>query len=257
MRTRNLPVLYIVLSLAMSSCTTQRLGDVTTHQYVLNDSLEPVIDSSLYLAAEPYRTVLAERMSQVLCRSEAVMEKGQPEGALGNFVADVCLSQGNYRLLEMKEMPADCIILNNGGLRKPLPKGEITLGDIYEVMPFENRLEVLTCDGKLTEQLCEFIAAMGGTPVAGISFVIEKPSGKPKDILIGGMPLDTLKSYRIFTADYLANGGDRFELFKRSAARFNTQLLIRDALIDYTRAKGNKGESINARTDGRIRYGLE
>ncbi|MFM2206070.1 MAG: hypothetical protein RL213_45 [Bacteroidota bacterium] len=257
MRTRFLPLLYIASLAGTLSCTTYRLETVTTQQYLLNDSLEPVIDSSVHLAAERYRKVLTERMSEVLCRSETLMEKGLPEGALGNFVADVCLQEGNTRLLEMKEAPADFIILNNGGLRKPLPKGNITLGHIYEVMPFENRLEVLTCDGKLTAQLCEFISAMGGTPVSGISFIIDKSSGKPQDITVGGMPLDTLKNYRVFTADYLANGGDHFELFKRSAARLNTELLIRDALIDYARDKGNKGETINARTDGRIRYAVE
>ena len=62
-------------------------------------------------------------------------EWSSPESLLGNFVTDLCLRQ--YSNI------ADICVMNNGGLRSNLTKGEITRGDIYTLMPFENELVIL------------------------------------------------------------------------------------------------------------------
>lgn len=258
LKTRNSISFLLLASLAlMGSCCSVHLNSVEHRQYVLNDSLFPGIDSSIYRSALPYRELLESQMKEVLCTSSSVMEKGTPDGALGNFVTDVCLEMGNRKLFETeKDMSrlADAVILNNGGLRKPLPAGPITLGDFYEVMPFENQLVVLTCNGKLVEQICDFIASKGGTPVAGLRFTIDVTTGKAKAIVIRGGALDTAATYRVMTADYLANGGDQFEFFKSATRREDIGLKIRDALIAFAREKGQKGEPVNARSEGRIRF---
>lgn len=252
--------LMLVCMAVISACTTPKLSRVVTQQYVLSDSLQPVIDSSIYRLADPYRKQLAATMNEVLCSTSTALEKGSPEGALGNFVTDVCLEMGNRRALQGSDgamKPADFVILNNGGLRKPLPKGAITLGDLYEVMPFENQLVVLTCNGSLVKRIIDFIATKDGTPVSGIRFRIDKSSKTAKDIRIKGELLDTLKTYRIMTADYLANGGDQFELFKSAEQRWEIGLKIRDALISFAREKGRQGALIVAVKEGRITYDPE
>jgi len=249
--------LVSLLSGVLSSCSSPHLIATETHQYVMSDSLYQAVDSSVYLSAEPFRVQLIRQMSEVLCTSETAMEKGVPDGALGNFVSDVCLEMGNRKLKETEGSlyrPADVVILNNGGLRKPLPAGPVSRGDFYEVMPFENQLVVLTCSGRLMQEICEFIASKGGTPVSGIRFTIDASLPLPLAVNINGAPLDTSATYLVMTADYLANGGDQFELFKSAEKRMDTGLKIRDALIEYSREKGRKGESISARSDVRIRY---
>lgn len=246
-----------LLLLSLAGCSSLRLSGVDEQQYVLDDSTHAAIDSSVYRSALPFREQLEKQMKEVLCTSAVVMEKGTPDGALGNFVADVCLEMGNRRLKETgmeSTRSADLVILNNGGLRRPLPAGPVCLGDFYEVMPFENQLVVLTCDGRLLQQICEFIASKGGTPVSGIGFTIGLTSGKPISINVQGIPLDTSATYRVMTADYLANGGDQFDLFKSAERREDTGLKIRDALIAFAREKGKQGIPINGRSDGRIRF---
>lgn len=250
---RNL--LSCLLLLLTGGCASVHLIGVEQQQYVLSDSLHPAIDSVIYRSADPFRQVLESRMKTVLCTSSAVLERGTPEGALGNFVSDVCLELGNRSSPEAPgntSQPADFVVLNNGGLRKPLPAGPVCLADFYELMPFENQLVVLTCNGRLVKRICDFIASKGGMPVSGIRFKISSTSGLSTGVFIRGVALDTLATYRIMTADYLANGGDQFELLKSAERREDTDLKIRDALITYAQEKGAKGEHINSRTDGRI-----
>lgn len=71
------------------------------------------------------------------------MDKGNPESLLSNLVAGV-LQQAAVRVLGK---PADMGLVNMGGLRNILPKGDITVGEIFEILPFENSLCVLTMKG--------------------------------------------------------------------------------------------------------------
>lgn len=223
----------------------------------MSDSLNTVIDSGIYKMADVYRQQLGKQMQEVLCTSSVVMERGNPEGVLGNFVADVCLAEGNLEISKGSGAPADFIILNNGGLRKPLPKGQLVLSDFFEVMPFENQLVILECPGALVQRIMDFIASIGGTPVSGVRIQIDKSTSRAVGIFIQGEPLDTLKQYKLFTADYLANGGDRFELFKEATKRTDLGLKVRDALIRYARKAGSREEVLKPKLDGRISYVVE
>lgn len=245
--------LSVVLSCSKSGFTT--MG----RQYDMNDQESIRVDSTIYLAAEPYRSRLQSTMSEVLCVSANPMERGNPEGRLGNFVADVCLVEGNSKLRELgaDSLMADFVVLNNGGLRKALPKGNITIGDMFEVMPFENRLILFTMTGKEVMALCDFIATLNGTPVAGIRFNIRKKDNTATDIMISGRPLDPDKSYSLFTADYLANGGDKFPFTRLGKKRLDTGLKMRDALIENCRRLGGTKTEIHTEIDGRIDHAIQ
>ena len=67
------------------------------------------------------------------------MKKTKPESLLGNWTADVCLEMAQ----EMYKDDIDLSFFNTGGLRSPIPQGDITLRDLYKLMPFENELVVL------------------------------------------------------------------------------------------------------------------
>lgn len=246
-------ILSVFLSCSKPALTT------SGKYYAMNDIEAPRIDSSIYMAAEPYRSSLHSTMSEILCYSASPLEKGQPEGRLGNFIADVCLIEGNDALKAKNtdSLSADFVILNNGSLRKPLPKGTITLGDIYEVMPFENSLILFTMNSQEVQELCDFIATMNGAPVSGIRFIIDKKDTVAKDIRISEKTLEPEKTYRVLTADYLANGGDKFPFTRLGNRKIDTGLKIRDALIKYCRSQGERKSEINIKTDGRIRYANE
>ena len=248
------PVIISALLLAVYSCKSPALQPVACKQYEMTASQVPQIDSTIYRMTDPYRQQLVSEMSEVIINSSMPLDKGLPESKLGNYVADVCLAAGNTAAKQLHLNQADFIVLNIGGLRKSLPKGEITVGDYYEVMPFENQLVILELKGSQVGELLDFIATRGGTPVAGVSFKIEKLKKVASNVVIKGLPLDTNAIYQVMTADYLANGGDQYTVFTKAQSRKETGLKIRDVLIDDARQKGKNGMDLNIQTDGRISY---
>jgi 2',3'-cyclic-nucleotide 2'-phosphodiesterase (5'-nucleotidase family) len=142
-------------------------------------------------------------------------------------------------------------MLNNGGLRTSLPEGNITVGKIFELMPFENDMVVLTLSGSKTRGLMNYIAKSNGQPVSGLSMNIINE--KPKQVMIGGQEFDSLKTYRIVTTDYLASGGDKMRFFSEPISYQTLNTKLRDAIMNYMRDENKKGNMLNPKTDGRIK----
>lgn len=208
-------------------------------------------DEAIKNLIEPYKSVLDNEMNEVLVKSSAEAVKGQPESSLGNLIADITLHQCN-QILQKKNLPlADICMLNNGGLRTSLPQGNITVGKIFELMPFENDMVVLTLSGSKTLGLMNYIAKSNGQPVSGLSMNIINE--KPKQVMIGGQEFDSLKTYRIVTTDYLASGGDKMRFFSEPISYQPLNTKLRDAIMNYMRAENNKGNMLNPKTDGRIK----
>src|SRR5690606_6510040 len=102
----------------------------------------------------PYRQQVTSKMSEVIGTATTELGKAEYESPLGNFVVDLMLQQTNMIMSE----PVDMAQSTNGGLRVPLPAGPINVGNIFELMPFENELVVLTLDGPTTQELFDFAA---------------------------------------------------------------------------------------------------
>jgi 2',3'-cyclic-nucleotide 2'-phosphodiesterase (5'-nucleotidase family) len=137
-----------------------------------------------------------------------------------------------------------------GSLRKSLPKGKITEADIYELMPFNNKLVVITLSGEKTNKLLEYIASQGGEVVANLKMKIKNK--KPQDVFIDGKAFDINKKYRILTYDYLASGGDNMKFFLEPIKMELIDIVGRDAILEFIFEETEKGNKLNAQLDGRI-----
>ncbi len=115
-------------------------------------------------------------------------------------------------------------------------------------MPFENMMTVLSLTAVQVDTLAQQLARAGGEPIAGFSFKIDPTENRAIDIHVGDSPLDASKTYRLVTSDYLANGGGRISALWQPVAREDLNMLLRDAFIEYIRAKG----TIDSQPDGRI-----
>lgn len=198
-----------------------------------------------------YRESLEADMSRVLVYSEHVMERGSPEGKLNNFVADLVFGIGKEIYLPDDGKAIDFCLLNYGGLRVPLPEGEITYERVFELLPFENEMVVITLTGEKTRELFQYLAASErGMPVSGISLTIK--DNEPHEVLIDGNEFDINKSYKVLTSDYLAGGGDNMNFFLQPV---NYELLakrVRDAIILHMQRVDEEGNKIKSELDGRI-----
>ncbi len=240
---------FLIIIFFFACKSTYHIKERSNNQYILSDTSNTSIDSSVYRYLTPYREQLEKEMNGVLAESTSPLEKGLPESKLGNFVSDACLEQAKKAYHSQDSLPIDFCFFNSGGLRKALPSGPLTKGDVYQLMPFENTLVVVYCSGADVENLVNFIASKGGGPVGGIRFSIK--DGKATDITIGYRPFDKIKKYKVLTSDYLANGGDSF-YFLTDLMRDDLNLKVRDALINYLTEKGNLRVAIDVKTDGRI-----
>jgi len=243
---------YFLLAIALTACAGgMHIASVQTSYLELN-STSTNEDSTAIKIIQPYKTVVDKEMSEVLITSSQPLAKGDPEGALGDFVADLILKQGNSKYNPTDNLKADFCVLNNGGLRNALPKGEITKGHVFELMPFENEIVVVTMTGKKIKELFDFIAAKGGMPVSGLKLGIkDKVCTKAE---VNGAAFDENKNYKLITSDYLASGGDKMIFFKEAISIQSLNYKLRDAIIDYMKAENKKGNTITVNTDGRIYY---
>ena len=165
-----------------------------------------------------------------------------------NLVADVLKGAATQVLGK----PADMGLMNMGGLRNILSEGEITCGNIYEILPFENSLCVVTLKGSVLKELFAAIAACKGEGVSGVRLEITK-DGKLLDGTIGGKPIDDNKLYTVATIDYLADGNDGMgPLAKAEKRDCPPGATLRGLFMDYVEQQTKAGKKITSRMEGRI-----
>lgn len=238
-------ILVFSLLLLVSACTgskyTLTLGDSTDVYYNIDETLTP--DAEIAMLIAPYITAMRTRMNHVIAYSETNMERGQPEGILGNMSADILRS----RAIRELGKPVEIAVINNGGLRVPISQGNVTVGNIYELMPFENTISVLKLSGVQVLTLANQIAAYGGQPVSGMRFRIE--NGVARDILINYQPLDPERNYLVATNNFMADGGETLSVLWEPLDRIDLPVLIRDAMIEYIRMK----RTLNYELEQRVR----
>jgi 2',3'-cyclic-nucleotide 2'-phosphodiesterase (5'-nucleotidase family) len=209
-------------------------------------------DSAALVLIEPFKEKMDATMNGVLAYSDQVMMKDVPEGMLNNFVADLVLQKANEFYKPEDNKKIDFCLLNNGGMRGALPKGAITLKNIFELMPFENTIVIVTLSGEKTLQLFNYIAKAGGEPISGFAMGIKDTTAV--NIYINGKSFDVSKSYKIVTSDYSANGGDKMKFFDNPVKREDLTLKLRDAIIEYVKEENTKGNTLKAKLDKRIYY---
>ncbi len=183
---------------------------------------------------KPYRDRIDEDLSKVLANAPETLDKsGQWQTSMGNFLADITLEKADkvFQLREKKSL--DICLLNHGGIRSIIPKGNVTARTAYEVMPFENSAIVIALRGEQIIEIVNYIIAEKKPhPLTGLTFSIDKDN-QPKNILVKGNPLDSNKIYYVVTSDYLSNGGDNMLFFKKGVATYDLEYKLRNIIIDY------------------------
>jgi 2',3'-cyclic-nucleotide 2'-phosphodiesterase (5'-nucleotidase family) len=172
--------------------------------------------------------------------------KGFPQSLLSNFAADAIQEIGEELAGDI-----DFAVMNMGGLRSTLNQGTITLGSLYEVYPFDNRLVVLELPGKAVKEFFDFIASHGGQGLSkSIRLVVNKR--EVESLKINGQPLDENKTYRVATIDYLAEGNDGMVAFKQATGIIDSNKTLRDLMIQYVKKLTANNQEANATIDDRI-----
>ena len=222
---------------------------VTVSDTVASQAADSPLTQRVAGYIQPFQDSLDRTMNTVLVRSAQRLRKGEPESALGNLMADVLLEIGSERAGKR----LDVAMTHNAGIRTELPAGPVTLSTAYELMPFDNAVVVLTLPGPVMQRFVAYVAREL-EPQAGLQLVVDRDSRKLLSALVGGQPLDSSRTYTLVTTDYIANSSGAAQILKKNGGYQDLKLLYRDALIDYFRRRGQRGETLNPQKDGRTRY---
>ena len=142
--------------------------------------------------------------------------------------------------------------VNMGGLRNILPQGNITVDAVFEILPFENSLCVLTMKGTEIKRLMEVIASLHGEGLSGAHLEITK-DGKLLKATVQEKEIEDNKDYTVATIDYLADGNDGLTPFINADKRECPDgLTLRGLFLDYVRQQTAAGKKITSKLDGRI-----
>jgi len=204
------------------------------------EAAEPLNEIRNRVVAETAAAIDGERGS---CRAQ--------ECAMGNLVADAMLDR-------VREQGAEIAIANGGGLRASIDAGEVTMGEVLTVLPFQNTLSTFEVTGEiilaaLENGVSQIEEGAGRFPqVAGMSFAFDpsQPAGsRISDVMVGGVPLDPDRTYQVVTNNYVRNGGDGYKMFMgddKNAYDFGPDLA--DVTAEFLAAQG----AYTPYTDGRI-----
>ena len=235
----------LLILLTVFSCNTVYQSQTLQYKsYRIKDSLSR--NSAAISFLKPYSDRINATMNEVVGVAEINLEKKQPEGTLGNFMADAFLAMAQ----EKYNTKADIALINFGGIRlTQLPAGNITTGKVFELMPFDNLLILQKIKGDVLQQFLDLVAARGGWPVAGMSMQIKDK--KAVNITIGGKPIDPGAVYTVVNSDFIANGGDNADML-RSIPQITNGYLMRDALFDYIKKLKAQGKNITSTIENRV-----
>jgi len=133
---------------------------------------------------------------------------------------------------------------NGGGLRVPVPAGDITAGILYEVMPFDNTLYTMKLSGADVKANIEhgiMNEDIGWIQIAGVRVTYNSKAEAGNRItsmvLEDGTPVEMDKYYTVVTNDFMFTGGDNYN-FENSKDGLDTFIPIRDALMEAVEKAG-------------------
>jgi 5'-nucleotidase/UDP-sugar diphosphatase len=228
---RNIPVNLKAAAKPPGGTGTYPLaGEHIPEDPVLLAALQPYVDNIDAALSEPVGWA-AGTFSFKRARYE--------ETPLGDLIAD-------SMLWYTRSLDVHFALQNGGGIRADLPAGAISGKTVYEVIPFDNSVVVLTLRGTEVQALFDFLARLapgsGAFPQvsAGVSFTINSAAGKCENLRIRGKPLDPRRHYRIATNSYLAAGGDGYRILMKASDRYDSSRFQRDVLVDYVRHLGGQ-----------------
>ncbi|MCL3881013.1 bifunctional metallophosphatase/5'-nucleotidase [Marivita sp. GX14005] len=202
-------------------------------------------------AAKP----LDEIRNKVVASTEQAIEGNREvcrvqECPMGNLVADASLER-------VKDQGIDIAIVNSGGLRASIDSGEVTMGEVLTVLPFNNTLSTFQITGEtLVEALENGVSQIeevaGRFPqVAGMSFTVDpnaEPGSRVSEVMVGGEPVEMDKIYGAVSNNYVRNGGDGYKMFVEAQNAYDFGPDLADVTAEYLA----ENSPYQPYTDGRI-----
>lgn len=241
----------LLLVATLSSCGTKQkaytLTSMTGSREEITDKYDKNPNKDLQQFVAQYKVKFDHEMKVQIATSDQNMMAGRPESLLTNFTSDQMKRYAD----DYTHGNCDLALMNVDGHRGSLPKGVVTLENIYEIYPFDNRLVMVKLKGSDLINVFEAYIRMNG---AGISSNVRLVGigTKLQTATIDGRQVYPDKVYSIVTLDYLADGNDGMEDLKKAVSVEPTGETLRDMMIGYVKEQTRLGKNLHSSLDGRI-----
>jgi 2',3'-cyclic-nucleotide 2'-phosphodiesterase (5'-nucleotidase family) len=229
---------------------------------------DPLAAQALQILNTKYKPTIDQKRAEVVGTAAVQLVGGNPaarvgETNLGNFITDGMLAKA-------KTINPNTVIAlqNGGGVRVTLPAGNITLANVFQVLPFGNTLAIMDLKGSEIKAALEHgVSSAPATAngaflqVSGLKFTYDstKPVGsKVQTILVKGTDgtftaLDLTKNYFVATNIFTAKGGDGFSMLKVAYDQGRVSepgFVDWEMFLDHINSQPNK--VVNPQVEGRI-----
>lgn len=237
------------LSLAFAGCASHEYA-VERTRILVDSRYDSRPDSTAAAFMQPYKARVDSMMNPVVGYAASDMAAYQPESPLTDLFSDILV----WGSREFGEKP-DFAVYNVGGIRAALSKGAVTIGDVLDMAPFENKICFLTLTGDKVLELFSQMTRQGGQGVSHSVRIVMDSEGKLVSATVNGEPVAPKAKYRIATLDYVAQGNDHMDAFKAKTDVVSPQdekNNVRYIIMDYFRENMKQGKAVDSRVEGRI-----
>jgi len=242
-----LPLVFFGAVFASCGRKPMHVVNAETAVIMVDSSLDVIQDSAYLAELQPLKASLDSLSGEVIGYVPEPMEAFRPESPLLNWAADALL----FPIRMQRPDEADFAVVNIGGLRCSWPAGELTVRSVFELMPFDNEVVILTLKGEDVLLLADQIAAQNGQGVSGMRLEIK--NGKARKVRVQGKAVEPEKIYHVVTSDYLSGGADGLDMLSRFTSREMVGITVRDQYIGYAKMLTAEGQPIKEVADGRIK----
>ena len=193
-------------------------------------------DSIINFFIEPFTQKITEsdlNISLAYSPEKYTKKDGELNSTLSNLFADATFEVCNPVYNEISNENIDIVLLNMGGIRSIISKGEISKKTAYELMPFENQILLLKLKGDIILEMVDYlITEKKPHPIYGLEIKLDQ-NYNLKSFNVNGNKLNPTAFYNVATTDYLLKGGDDMNFFAKNSKIFDLKIKMRDVLINY------------------------
>lgn len=248
-------VTCIILSMTVFSYAQNVSAPKYKYRYEmvrLDSTYDAKIDPKLAKYVGKKRHQMEKQMMVVVAHTDEELESYAPESPLSNFLTDLLLNEASKYVKDPTFDNLDLSMLNFGGIRTTMPKGDVTVGDLYRISPFDNYLAFVVLKGSELRKALGRFTDQFNAPYAGATLVYA--NNKPSQILVQGKPIDDNHLYTLVTLNFISDGGDHLlENIQFEKIEYTT-VTFRDFLIAELKAMTARGETVTGKKDGRARF---
>ena len=230
-------VLYLsILSFCFVIVACETESNQQKYGYNIEINQQVLSDSSIVKYYQPFKKNLEESlMNTPISYSPETYKKndGELNSTLSNMFADATYEMSNPVFNKMSGENIDIVLLNNGGIRSIISKGNISEKTAFELMPFENSIVVLELNGLSIIKMIDYLRKVKlQHPISGLQITLNNDYSV-NEVKINGVSIENEKKYYVATTDYLLEGGDKMYFLAETTKTTNINYKMRDILIDY------------------------